>query len=251
MINCRQRIVVFCIVLSIAAPRILFSAGGTSTVATNGRPTHVSAGWPDGVGELVNDPMRTSGWNSWFTEWPNDVNQYAFEVKTTDDVNRLITKLASVKSDVRQIRLSYLKEPNSLGWVTRLPEGNNIAVIFSIGDQSSIDEWYKSLRQPFGAMEFTAAPIAVPPTLTIFVQNESINLDQLKIPEGIQVASGYVPTVFHRFNTTSEKRREEEAERKSTEKGQSQSVEELDPQSEAASIRIKSFLEKHKAATEQ
>lgn len=244
-----QSIVVICIVLSIAAPRILMGAGGTSIVATKGRPTHLSAGWPDGVGEIVNDPMRTSGWNSWFTEWPNDVNQYAFEVRTIDDVNRLITKLASIKSDVRQIRLSHLKEPHGLGWVTRLPEGNNIAVIFSIGDQSRIDEWYKAVRKPFGVMEFTAAPIAVPPSLTIFVQNESIHLDKLRIPEGIQVASGYVPTVFHRFSTTSEKRREEEDAGKTTEGGQSQSTEELDPPAQAAAIKIEAFLKKHKAAT--
>jgi hypothetical protein len=33
-------------------------------------------------------------------------------------------------------------------------------------------------------MEFTATPEAVPPTLTIFVQNTVVNLDELKIPEG-------------------------------------------------------------------
>jgi hypothetical protein len=211
----------------------------------------VSAGWPEGVGELVNDPMRTTGWYSWFTEWPNDVRQYGFEVKSTDEINRLIEKLGSIKSDLRQIRLSHLKEPSGLGWVTLLPEGNNIAVIFSIGDQRRIDEWYKTVSKPFGVMEFTAAPMAVPPTLTIFVQNKAVNLEQLRIPKGIHVESGYVPTVFHRFNTTSELLREEEADRKSTEKGQSRSTEDLDPSSDAASIRIKSFLEKHNAATEQ
>lgn len=116
MIDRRQRIVVYCIVLSIAAPRILFGAGGTSIVATKGGPAHVSAGWPEGVGELVNDPARTSGWNSWFTEWPNDVHQYAFEIKSTDDLNRLIAKLAAIKSELRQIRLSHQKEPSGLGW---------------------------------------------------------------------------------------------------------------------------------------
>jgi hypothetical protein len=70
----------------------LLAAAGTSVVATKGRATCVSPIWPEGVGELVNDPLRTSGWNSWFTEWPKDVNQYALEIKSTDDLNRLFHK---------------------------------------------------------------------------------------------------------------------------------------------------------------
>jgi len=249
MIQRRFPLVALCIILSFAGSTHLFAAGGTSTVATKGHPVHVQAGWPDGVGELVNDPMRSSGWNSWFTEWPNDVNQYAFEVKTTGDLNRLIKELASVRSDVRQIRLSHLKEPNGLGWVTRLPKGNNIPVIFSIGDQSRINEWYKRVRKPFGVMEFTAAPIAVPPTLTIFVQNESVNLDDLKIPAGIEVARGYVPTVFHRFNTTIEQKREEEAARGEKDEGPSHAQENLDPTSQAVANEIEKFLKKQNGIT--
>lgn len=146
----------------------------------------------------MNDPTRTTGWNSWFSEWPNDVDQYALEITTTDDLNRLIEKLSATKSEVRQIRLSYLKEPVGLGWVTSLPEGNHIAAIFSIGDQSRIDEWYKRVRKPFGVMEFTAAPVAVPPTLTIFVQNEAVNFEQLKIPAGIIVRRSRSEACSHR-----------------------------------------------------
>ncbi len=49
-----------------------------------------------------------------------------------------------------------------------------------------------------------------PPTLTIFVQNDAVDLDKLKIPAGISVEAGYVPTVFHRSNTKLEKQKEEE-----------------------------------------
>ena len=178
--------------------------GGTSIVASKGQRAYVPSSWPEGAGELVNDPLRTTGWNSWFSEWPNDVNQYAFEIKGTEDLNRLIEKLGAIKAKVRQVRLSYLAEPSGLGWVTQVPKGNGIAAIFSIGDQSRIDEWYKTVRKPFGVMEFTAAPIAVPPTLTIFVQHKAVELDKLKIPEGITVTSGYVPTVFHKSNTKQE-----------------------------------------------
>ena len=153
-----------------------FAMGGTSVVATPGQPASVSSDWPEGVGELVNDPSRTTGWNDWFSEWPNDVNQYAFEIESTDDLNRLIAKLAAIQGDLRQIRLSPEKEPRGLGWVTQAPEGNGIAVVFSLGDQARIDEWFKHVRKPFGVMEFTAAPVAVPPTLTLFVQNDRVVL---------------------------------------------------------------------------
>src|SRR5687768_9742220 len=193
-----------CVAIVVAAASQVFAISGTMIVASKGQRANVPASWPEGAGAIVNDPARTTGCNSWFSEWPNDVNQYAFDIKGSDDLNRLIEKLAAVKADVRQVRLSYLREPSGLGWVTQVPKGNGIAVIFSIGDQSRIDEWYKTVRKPFGVMEFTAAPVAVPPTLTIFVQNKAVNLDKLKIPEGITVTSGYVPTVFHRSNTKQE-----------------------------------------------
>lgn len=222
------------------------AAGGTSMVATKGQPAHVSTGWPDGVGKLVNNTCRTKGWNAWFTEWPNDVNQYAMQTESTADLNRLLAALAAVKTDLRQVRLSYLKEPNGLGWVTKVPEGNNIPVVFSIGDQSRVDEWFKSVRKPFGVMEFTAAPIAVPPTLTIFVQNKAVKLDELKIPAGLDVSIGYVPMVFHRSNTKLEQQQKGQGQRAAV-----PSKEGLDEASLAALKKIEAFLESHQKETRQ
>ncbi len=229
---------VWFVVVILCASSDLFAAGGTRTIATKGQPVTVSEAWPEGVGAIVNDPTRTSGWNSWFSEWPNDVNQYAFEIASTDDLNRLLEKLAATKSEVRQVRLSHLKEPSGLGWVTSVPKDNNIAAIFSLGNQAQIDEWYKRVRKPFGVMEFTAAPIAVPPTLTIFVQNKAVHLEELKIPEGVIVTSGYVPTLFHKFNTKDEEKRKAEAARKPV------LAETLDPPAQAAADKIEAFLKK-------
>jgi hypothetical protein len=116
----------------------LLAAGGTSIVASPGQKAHVSPNWPEKVREIVNDPLRTSGWNSWFTEWPNDVNHYGFKIASMDEVNRLVEKLAKVNSPLRQIHLAPTKEPEGLGWVTSLPKGNGIAVIFSIGDHFAL-----------------------------------------------------------------------------------------------------------------
>ena len=248
-----------------------WAAGGTETVATKGQHAHVSPGWPEGVGELVNDPCRTSGWNSWFTEWPNDVNQYAFVIQSTGDLNRLIAKLAAIKTDLRQIRLSYRKEPDGLGWVTRVPKGNGIPVIFSIGDQSLIANWFKHLEEPvpqsgsvesllagipranqtertFGQMKFVAVPTAVPPTLTIFVQNESVLLEDLKIPKGVEVAVGYVPTVFHKSNTVREQQQEKAATNQDMPDNLETLKKKVDDSSSAALDRIEQYLKTRKRA---
>lgn len=214
----------------------LLAIGGTMIVATKGQPVPVSAAWAKGVEAIVNDRTRTTGWNSWFSEWPNDVDQYAFDIQGMEDLNRLVENLAKVKSDLRQIRLSYLPEPSGLGWVNQLPKGNGIAVIFSIGDQSRIDQWYKTVRKPFGVIEFTAAPVAVPPTLTIFVQHKNVDLDKLKVPEGITVTSGYVPAVFHRANS----KQEADAARNPA------APVNLDPAAQAASDRVEVFLKSRK-----
>ncbi len=236
----------FCLAAVLSVADHSFAAGGTWIVAKKGQPAHASPSWLEGASELVNAASRTSGWNSWFSQWPNDGNQYAFEIKSTGDLNLLIEKLAVIKSDLRQIRLSHLKEPKGLGWVTRVPEGNGIPVIFSIGDQARIDEWFKRVRKPFGVMEFTATPEAVPPTLTIFVQNKVVKLDELIIPEDIDVLAGYVPIVFHKFNTTVEQQKENEEANTSASKSLR---EKLDDDSLAAVEKIETFLESQKIST--
>ena len=245
MLQFSRRVFVTFVSLICFSPTLIFAMGGTSIVASKGQPAHPNATWPEGVLELVNDPARTTGWNSWFSEWPNDVNQYAFDIETTNDLNRLIEKLSSVKSVMRQIRLSLFKEPKGLGWVTSLPEDNNVAVIFSMGDQARIDEWYKRVDNPFGKMEFIAAPVAVPPTLTIFVQNDAVSLDKLTIPNGITMTAGYVPTLFHRSNTTLEKKREAEAAQKAK-AATDEAQEGLDSSDQAAADAIAAFLSARK-----
>lgn len=73
-------------------------------------------------------------------------------------------------------------------------------VLFTTGDQATVDAWYKRVRRPFGQIEFTAAPVAVPPTLTIFVGNPAVKLRELKIPKEVEVIHGNVPGTFHVWN---------------------------------------------------
>jgi hypothetical protein len=234
--------IVVAAIACLAASRA-YAAGGTTTVATEGQKAYVQKAWPEGVADLVNDPARAAGWNPWFTEWPNDVHQYSFKIKSTDDVNRLLEKLAAVKTERTQLRLSPEKEPDSIGWVTRLPEDNFIAAMFSIGDQTQIDEWYKHVRKPFGTMNFKAAPVAVPPTLTLYVQDKAIDLDALKIPEGIDVSIGGVPTLFHEMNLEKDPA-DEKAEEQSTSDALELFKKQLDEPALKTYDRIEAFLKK-------
>jgi hypothetical protein len=207
-----------------------FGVAFTDRIAETGRPALLAKDLPEGIAALVNDSHRTTGWNDFFSSWCNDVNYYAFAVKSTDEINMLLEKLAAVKCDVKEVRLSYHKEPRGLGWTTQLPEGNNAAVLFSIGNQSEVDRWFARTPNPFGQIKFKACPVAVPPTLTLFVQNEVVDLDKLKIPAGVTVIAAYVPSHFYRWNTIEDESRPQRQKPK------------LDEASLAASDRIDAFI---------
>lgn len=61
-------VIVLSVVLTINSPITLQAAGGTSIVAQKGQPAYMSPRWPEGTKDLVNSPLRTTGWNSWFSE---------------------------------------------------------------------------------------------------------------------------------------------------------------------------------------
>ncbi len=180
---------------------------GTSQVAWPGKVVAAEASWPEGVLALVNDPARTKGWNPWFSEWPNDLNRYELQVTNTTEVNRLIGKLVAIKSPKLQLRLNPQKEARSLGFSTVLDEGNGTGVLFSIGNQARLDEWFARLPEEtpgvrkFGVHRLREAPTATPPTLTIFVAHPAVKLEQLEIPKGIEVVAD-IPAQHERTNAT-------------------------------------------------
>lgn len=180
---------------------VAFAAGGVDDIARPGKPVIVDlAGYPEGTPTLLNHVLRADGWRPWFTEWPNDVVFFSFDAKSPEDVQAIVDAFAAIKANGKQIRLSAMQEPVNLGWVSRIPEGRKMSVLFTMGDQSTIDAWHKRVRKPFGQIEFSDAPVAVPPTLTIFVGNPSVKLQELRIPLGIEVLHGNVPGTFHRWN---------------------------------------------------
>jgi hypothetical protein len=167
---------------------------GTDQIAWRGKPVAAQPDWPKGALDLVNDPLRTEGWNPWFSECPNDVNFYAFAVSDTNQVNHLIAKLAAIKADRIKLLLSPAPEPRVLAFATVLEDGNDAAAVFSIGSQKRTDEWYQHLREvepgvrEFGVHLYHEPPKAQPPTLTLYVGHKAIDLKGLKVPPSVEVS---------------------------------------------------------------
>lgn len=183
-----------------ALPALAFAIAGTDKIAEEGtsvsKQQAESRGWPDGVLDLVNDPLRTEGWNPWFSELPNDVDHYAMKARTTEEVQHLIDLLARIKTKSVRLQLDPGKEPSGVG-TARFLEDNGIAVMFLIGSQKMINEWFKRLPETepgvrkFGVHQYKEPLEALSPTLTLYVANEAIDLGRLKVPVNFLVEPGF------------------------------------------------------------
>ncbi|WP_339909444.1 hypothetical protein [Symmachiella dynata] len=201
-------------VVGFLIPTACYALAGSRQVAKPGRPVRAQSHWPDGVDQFLNDPARTGGWSDFFNDWPSDVCNYVFQVKNTDELNKLLIKFGKIKSFDLEVKLAPAKEPGSLGWVTKLPPGNGAAALFSIGNQKQVAQWYDRLETDIrpgeselkfdkrsGKIRFLAMPEAVPPTLTIYVDNPVVDLKKLRIPKRITVSAGHaVPPLFKSWN---------------------------------------------------
>src|SRR5262249_2097776 len=117
---------------------LLLGASGTTRVAIRGEPMEMIAGWPEGVHRLINDLVRTDGWNPWFTECPNDAHSFGLDVRGAKDINRLLKKLAAVEAD--HVELQLLPEPGA-------PHANGVGSVFVLGNQPITDDWFSRLRE--------------------------------------------------------------------------------------------------------
>jgi hypothetical protein len=231
------------------------AAAGTSQVATKGQAVQDRTTWQRGVVELLNDPRRGDAWSDWFSEWPSDVEQYEFRVENSAQLNEVIAtfcKIQVARADAKQppppleIRLSPLAEPSGYGWVSKFEKGNKLPAVFSLGNQQELELWYDNFIKPmngrFGQMEFEKTPVAVPPTLTIFVGNEVVDLKKLRIPQGVHISIGDLPTLWHESNLIERKPKKSEVDVAAAEEAK------LSEKERTALAAIRSFL---KARTEQ
>lgn len=164
----------------------------TDQVAWPGKAVEQREGWHAGALSVINDPTRTTGWNPWFSELPNDVNHYGFEPRTTGEVQRLIEKVAAITGAV--VRLSPGHEAVWSGWGGKSQWSRKTAVVFSLGNQKVLDDWFQRLPhtngvRKFGVHQYAKVPSAMPPTLVIYVGHPAIDLDQLKLSEKVNVVA--------------------------------------------------------------
>lgn len=188
------RTVVWTVAALLTVARTAFGIAGFSSVASEGRPVQEEQGWPAKIVDLVNDPARTVGWNFWFSECPNDVNHYAFAAKNTEDLNRLIKKLAETKAKGMTVQLALGKEFPAGGF-SFLKPGNGIPAVVAFGNQVRLNQWYAQLEQiepgvrKFGVHRYTEPPKAMAPALTIYMEHPAVDLTKLEIPSAVKVVA--------------------------------------------------------------
>ena len=180
----------------LVAPSVAWAIAGFSPVAAEGQPVGEDKPWPARLVDVVNDPARSVGWNFWFSECSNDVNHYAFVAKSTDDLNRILKKLAAVDAKGKMVVLTLGKE-FPVGNFSFLKKGNNAAAVLAFGNQAVINQWYVHLKESdgepgvkkFGLHSYTEPPKALSPTLTIYVENPAVNVEKLMIPAELTVVA--------------------------------------------------------------
>jgi hypothetical protein len=148
-------------------------------------------GWPEALLTLLNDQRRGFGYKPWFSECPNDVTHYELRPVDVGDLNRLIRALDRLGHPDARVVLMPGVEPRGLGYAHTMPEDNGVSTVFSIGHQPTLDAWFKRLRDGrFGVHHFKEPPRALPPTLTIYVDNPIMDWARLDVPARLRVNSG-------------------------------------------------------------
>ena len=177
-------------------PRPVLGMAGVDKCASPGTPVDARTaqhhGWPAGVRELLNSPLRGDGWHPWFSECPNDLTYYEFDVETPEDVEAVLGLLDGVDSAGVRVVLAP-GEGRSHG--SLVPSTNTPPVVFSIGSQTIIDEWFRRLSvdatgaRVFGVHSYSQPPSAAPPTLTLHVGSDAVNLSRLPIPARFELVA--------------------------------------------------------------
>ncbi|MBN1909298.1 MAG: hypothetical protein JW818_06140 [Pirellulales bacterium] len=144
--------------------------------------------------DLVNDPLRTVGWQGTVIELPNDKKTFNFQINKQDDVQHLIDVFAKIKSQRLTIRLGAKGSPPD-----RSSKGDTrtLRIDFSIGDQKAVDAWFERLPEVEPGVrkirrERLKEPYpACPPTLTIYVINKHDLLNHLVIPLHVKLDTAH------------------------------------------------------------
>jgi len=176
-----------------SATPVLAMSGTDQLVGEYAPIEQAKPGWAKGLYEMLLDPARKVGWCSWFSECPNDLEQYAFAVRTTADAQRLLNALAKVEGPQRLVELDPGRGPRGLGDWQPKAEGREWGAVLMVGNERVLLEWYGRLKtnaegkKQFGAQVFEKPPQACPPTLRLYLGTATIDPAALVIPKGVTV----------------------------------------------------------------
>lgn len=151
--------------------------------------TTTATPWPEGVLEVVNHPLRTDGWHTWFSGLLNDIDRFDLEIRFPRDVDHVVQKFAAIKAPSLWLELRQTKAK----WTTQMKGSRPIGAEFSIGNQAIVNHWFKHLpveksgARIFGAHRYTKPPTACPPTLTLYAGHAAVNLSKLSVPLNVDV----------------------------------------------------------------
>ena len=169
----------------------LRAMSGTDRLVGEYDAIEAKPGWPAGLLALLQDPARKVGWNSWFSECPNDLEQYAFAVRTTADAQRLLEALGKVEGTKRTVVLDPGRGPRGYGEWQQNAEGREWGAVLMFGNEGVLQKWFQRLpvgadgKRHFGVHTYEKAPTASPPILTIYLGTASVEPAALVVPKGV------------------------------------------------------------------
>jgi hypothetical protein len=146
-------------------------------------------GFPDNALPLINDWHRFWAWHPWFSELPNAAYFFAYSAATLNDVNELLGYFGEIHAKELVIEL----DPSAQSGVERAkskdkPEPGPLTLC--LVSKSALDHWFDHLdekgKKKFGVTE---RPQPSPPTMTIHVGHELIDLEELKLPSNVTVTA--------------------------------------------------------------
>lgn len=185
----------FVVAAGSAETQLAFALATTDQVASPGQPvaetTAEKLAWPEGTLELVNNPLRTTGWEPWINGVSGPAQHYLINVKTVDDTNRLIRKLAAVKSETLCLVLQPGNEVRSVPYVQTFRVGEGAGAVFMVGSWIYLDEQRRAMSA--AGRTTTLNSKVAPPTLKLYCGSGAVELAKLEIPDKIAVTLGYEP----------------------------------------------------------
>jgi hypothetical protein len=157
---------------------------GTDPLVGEYDPIEERLGWPKGVLELLQDPTRKVGWKSWFSGLQNDVENYAFSVRTTSDAQRLIDAFAKI--DDRKKRVAFLpgRGPRGLGDFRLNAKGREWGAVLSVSNRDAVA---RANAEDVRAGK-PAVYMASPTVLSIHLGTADVRLEELRIPKDLTLS---------------------------------------------------------------